>query len=100
MLMQNASTNQCQFLTVEQVIACSGLSDSTIRRWIAGGVLPHAQPGGKRSRILIAKSALERLLQTEVPVPAPVAQLPVEVKPPNPQRSGPTPKWLRSVVGN
>ena len=39
----------------------SGLSLATIRRYLKSGKLRFFQPGGKRARILIARSAVEQL---------------------------------------
>jgi len=100
MPVHNSTFDQCRFLSVEQVIAQSGLSASTVRRWIKRGVLPHAQPGGKRSRVLIPADALDRLSHAEVVSPTPTVQPLIEVQPPAPQRRGPTPRWQRSFASN
>jgi excisionase family DNA binding protein len=92
-----ANLVQRRFLSVEEMVLESGLSDSTIRRWINSGVLAHAQPAGKHSRILIPADAFDRLSRTEDLAPAPMAKTPIEAPQPKPQRRGTTPKWRQQV---
>ncbi|MDE6764246.1 MAG: helix-turn-helix domain-containing protein [Oscillospiraceae bacterium] len=55
-----------EMLTVKecsQVI--SGLSEHTVRQWVAQGLIPYIRTGkGKRGKILISKSALLKFLDS------------------------------------
>ena len=55
-----------EMLTVEecsQVI--SGLSEHTVRQWVAQGLIPYIRTGkGKRGKILISKAALLKYLNS------------------------------------
>lgn len=59
-----AQSQPLEMLTVKecsQVI--SGLSEHTVRQWIAQGLIPYIRTGkGKRGKILISKSALLKFL--------------------------------------
>jgi len=69
----------------------TGLSASTVRRFIAAKRIPVFQPGGRRCRVLIPRDALDRtsLMQptldarAERPAAAPSA----------PRIPGPAPRW-------
>lgn len=61
-----AQSQPPEMLTVKecsQVI--SGLSEHTVRQWIAQGLIPYIRTGkGKRGKILISKSALLKFLDS------------------------------------
>ena len=86
---------------VQQFADLSGLSKSTVRRYLKAGKLPHDQPGGPRCRILIPLSALpssenepasvdpesgptEEAITAEAEHPQTLERLP-----------GPKPRWAR-----
>lgn len=54
------------YLTPEEFAQVSGLSLSTVRRYLANGKLPKCQPGGPRCRVLIPRGALVQLAPSEV----------------------------------
>lgn len=54
----DASEVPKEFLSPAEFATRSGLSESTVRRRVRDGTLPHRQPGGKRSRIVIPHDAL------------------------------------------
>ena len=62
----NAQSQPLEMLTVKecsQVI--SGLSEHTVRQWVAQGLIPYIRTGkGKRGKILISKSALLKYLDS------------------------------------
>ena len=62
----NAQSQPLEMLTVKecsQVI--SGLSEHTVRQWVAQGLIPYIRMGkGKRGKILISKSALLKYLDS------------------------------------
>ena len=91
-------TTQRKFLSVEDFVVQTGISDATVRRWLKRGKLPHVQPAGRHSRILIPADALERMAKAEVvqPTPAPVTPTVTETTPPRRQR-GPAPEWMRKL---
>ena len=88
------------FLTPAEFAERTGLSLATVRRYIAAGRIPVAQPGGFRSRVLIPRDALV------LPRPAPQGQRQLAADPDrqrgssqNPANhsdrlSGPRPGWL------
>lgn len=61
-----AQSQPLEMLTVKecsQII--SGLSEHTVRQWIAQGLIPYIRTGrGKRGKILISKSALLKFLDS------------------------------------
>ena len=61
-----AQSQPLEMLTVKecsQVI--SGLSEHTVRQWVAQGLIPYIRTGkGKRGKILISKSALLKFLDS------------------------------------
>ncbi len=85
-----------EFLSPEEFHLLSGLSPATINRYLASGKLPKVQPGGKRCRVLIPRSALDALVAA-LPVPLKIAP---SVQPDRPSvrpvRSGPRARWKRS----
>ena len=95
---QLIATSQRRYISVEEMIIQSGLSASTIRRWIKRGVLPHLQPGGTHSRVLIPADALDQLKPVPVAVPTSTAQPTVEIPPTPPQRRNSSPKWRRQFA--
>ena len=62
----NAQSQPLEMLTVKecsQII--SGLSEHTVRQWVAQGLIPYIRTGkGKRGKILISKSALLKYLNS------------------------------------
>ena len=62
----NAQSQPLEMFTVKecsQVI--SGLSEHTVRQWVAQGLIPYIRTGkGKRGKILISKSALLKYLDS------------------------------------
>jgi hypothetical protein len=53
------ASQELVYCSVEEFALRSGLSVSTVRRYLKAGKLLHRQPGGPRGRILIPLSALE-----------------------------------------
>ena len=53
-----------RYLTVAEVVADLGVPESTVRYWMATGVLPYLELGqvGKRGRKLIPRDAYEEKL--------------------------------------
>ena len=62
----NVQSQPIEMLTVKecsQVI--SGLSEHTVRQWVAQGLIPYIRTGkGKRGKILISKAALLKYLSS------------------------------------
>ena len=54
------------FLRPRQIAELLGLTERTIRRWIADGTLPSVKLGGAR---LVARTTLERRLGTPLDLP-------------------------------
>ena len=89
------------FISASEFAQLSGLSPSTVGRYLKRGLLPKVQPGGPRCRVLIPRDALNTYrqdpesLETEpsgTDPEAPSASAP----PAMPVRlSGPAPRWLR-----
>jgi excisionase family DNA binding protein len=52
-------TDGAVYLRADEIAHLLGMSERTIRRWIADEVLPSTKVGGAR---LVARAALERLL--------------------------------------
>lgn len=63
---RTAQSQPLEMLTVKecsQII--SGLSEHTVRQWVAQGLIPYIRTGkGKRGKILISKSALLKFLDS------------------------------------
>ncbi len=55
-----------EMLTVKECSqVVSGLSEHTVRQWVAQGLIPYIRTGqGKRGKILISKSALLKFLDS------------------------------------
>jgi excisionase family DNA binding protein len=89
-------TTPPHYLSVEEFVAATGLSESTVRRRIKDGSLPVCQPGGRKSRLLIPRDALARPVE-----PRAAAAPPPPTRPPGPDPpslAGPRPGWvLRSA---
>lgn len=87
------------FLTLEQFVRLSGLSLSTVRRYLADGRLPKCQPGGHRCRVLIPRSALDHISPTAGPSrehcsqDTDASQQPVSSQHNSPRHHGPAPRW-------
>ena len=57
--------NQSQYVTLKQFLALHpNLNESTVRRWVRSGRLPHCQPGGPKTLILVPEDALQRMEQS------------------------------------
>lgn len=78
---------QKQYLDIDELSTLSGLSASTLRRYVRQGKIIALQPGGPGSRLLFRPDALER-----------VATLPEEtgeqVSPGHRQLPGRRPGWM------
>lgn len=88
------------YVSPAEFSSASGLSMSTVRRYLSDGRLPKAQPGGHRGRILIPLTALEILLVDHQALASEPATTTVNAtsvrapeKPPT-ALSGPQPRWL------
>ena len=88
------------YVSANEFAHLRGLFLSTVRRYLKSGLLPNAQPGGPRYRVLIPRDALDAFRRnpdavgtepedthSETPC-APHLDLPS-------RRSGPVPRWLR-----
>ena len=93
------------YITPEEFVRLSGLSLSTVRRYLADGRLPKVQPGGHRCRVLIPRNALEHPRhskdeggQATTTVNDPetsVATSPLDIGPRD--LPGPLPRWRRQA---
>ena len=54
------------FLRPRQIASLLGVTERTVRRWIADGTLPSVKLGGAR---LVARTTLERRLGTPLDLP-------------------------------
>jgi excisionase family DNA binding protein len=100
-----SDTNELRrcYVTPEEFVKLSGLSLSSVRRYLADGRLPKYQPGGHRCRVLIPRDALERLDPAQQDTPC--IQITTnetsepETMPPDDLSSrslaGPLPRWRR-----
>ncbi|MCH8044525.1 MAG: helix-turn-helix domain-containing protein [Planctomycetes bacterium] len=88
------------YLSPVEFAHLSGLSLSTVRRYLASGRLPKVQPGGRRCRVLIPRNAIEVIRDPEFSskehdvttlVDAPAISDPSS--PPPSQHRGPAPRW-------
>lgn len=79
-------------LTIQQFARQSGLSETTVRRYIRSGKLPFNQPGGPRHRIMISADALPppqaSIARADPPGRAHAHQLP----------HGPKPRWMTQSI--
>jgi hypothetical protein len=80
-----------------EVVAATGLSLATVRRYIDSGRLPSFQPGGPRCRVLIPVEALNRLAPVNTEAQASRAEgSRATTEPPYSSSKplpGPKPKW-------
>jgi excisionase family DNA binding protein len=101
--LQLSQPSSKSFLSIEEVWQVTGLSVSTVRRYVKNKRLPFAQPGGPRSRILIpisALSCLESVHETSdgtrpTDDPGPEAQAPNHEDLSRERLPGPKPQWAR-----
>lgn len=83
------------YVSPHEFVAKSGLSLATVRRYLRDGRIPSIQPGGRRCRVLIPRSALEsftvvkRASGTTKPNPSSPAKAMLSHKP----LPGPRAKW-------
>lgn len=89
----DANTSK-QFLSPHEYGRLAGLSIATVRRYLKGGRLPFAQPGGPRGRILIPLAAVT--LTVSDPAPSALRGGRAESSTQTVPLPGPTPRWLRS----
>ena len=82
-------TTPPEYLSVAEFGTLTGLSEATIRRRIKDGSLPVYQPGGRKSRLLISRSALARPAELRAPA------VPLQSPPDPPTLAGPSPGWTR-----
>ena len=82
-----------EYFSVAEFAQRTGLSETTVRRYLKKGLLPRYQPGGRRSRVLIPAAALTETREKEsAPTgsnsPPPTKEIAVTKNNP-----GPTPRW-------
>jgi hypothetical protein len=86
----------CDF---EEFARLTGLSVSTLKRRKRDGSLFYFQPGGPRSRVLIPRDAIERVLsQPKLAVNVPEKPSPAHLNTKTPRLPGPLPKWAQRVA--
>jgi excisionase family DNA binding protein len=99
--MPDPTSANCDSVSPKEFAARSGLSLSTVRRYLADGRLPSVQHGGRRCRVLIPLSILTQfsrkttaecerqpVLPKHAPALAPPTSLTAKSLP------GPAPRWL------
>jgi hypothetical protein len=99
---QGNAANEESCLAPIEFARLSGLSLSTVRRYLACGKLPKYQPGGPRCRVLIPRYVVDELLNCESRYkknqdgPTPTSnetesgnRLPIKS-----DSSGPPPRWM------
>ena len=90
---------ELEYLTPDDFAQVSGLSISTVRRYLDDDRLPKIQPGGKRCRVLIPRHALDFLKpieQQQPEVSSDEADAPANADDEQPKaapQSGPQPRW-------
>lgn len=84
--------NAVKYRTLKQMVAHSGVSDATLRRWVKEGRINAFQPGGPNSKLLFLPDALEQPVADSQPVPA------IRSEPVAPPRSGP--RWQQRHSNN
>lgn len=89
-----------QFLSPVEFARLSGLSLSTVARYLANGKLPYYQPGGKGCRVLIPRSGLQDVDVNAARKGASSERAPSSTDIPTAARqrsglAGPRPKWMR-----
>ena len=77
------------YLNIQEFARFSGLSVSTVRRLVEAGNIPFYQPGGKGTKVLLRRDALE-LTHAKSDLPG-LSQDPEAAKTPR----GPKPRWMR-----
>jgi predicted DNA-binding transcriptional regulator AlpA len=82
---------QSQFVTCSEFMAVLGISKATLNRYRRAGTVYYSQPGGKRGKVLIPRSEIERLKQA-----GPSANT---TTPKKNRLAGPRPAWLDDEVG-
>ena len=90
------------YISPAEFVSVTGISMSTVRRYLRSGQLPKIQPGGHRCRVLIPRDALESYRnQTAVPEDTAKWQPETNTKavdssgPTNaPNYRGQTPRWM------
>lgn len=60
----SSNTTDSLFISPAEFAKLSGLSLATVWRYLAAGRIPKTQPGGRRCRILIPRSALSTVNST------------------------------------
>lgn len=84
----------------EEYAHLTGLSLSTVRRYVRDQRLPSVQPGGRRCRVLIPRTALVHVSPTDQGLGAQAASastLPVQQAPSRGSKlPGPAPHWRQS----
>lgn len=85
-----------EFLSPEEFRLLSGLSPATISRYLKSGKLPKVQPGGKRCRVMIPRSALNALTASPAVTPTNAPSEQPDRPSVRPVRSGPRARWKRS----
>jgi hypothetical protein len=98
---ENVPVQGREFQSVKEFVAATGLSPSTVRRYLAQQKLPKLQFGGKRSRILIPLDATKLLdampgehrTNSAIEVDGPTT--PTNVPTERLHLSGCKPKWMR-----
>lgn len=91
-----------EFVSPADFVALSGLSLATVRRYVADGRLPSAQPGGRRCRVLIPVSALSGFVRTRptiAPQPQPKSPTTSIASRHIPKKTlpGPPPRWRSKI---
>ncbi len=77
-----------------EYVQLSGLSLSTVHRYLKSGRIPFEQPGGPRSRILIPVNALQQRPSSHDSAEEPSADAPLTSQSNQRPSSGPQPRWM------
>jgi hypothetical protein len=90
--------NEQDCVSPKDFVRLSGLSLSTVRRYLKDGRLPKFQFGGDRCRVLIPRDALTQVrsngIKNEDGTQAEPLSVPSSIPPEHaPKRSGPKPRW-------
>jgi len=93
---------QRDFVTPNEFVKLSGLSLSSVWRYLADGRLPKVQPGGHRGKVLIPRDALKMLLRaseaSELAAPSNESGKPEAtsaIEPTSRAQSGSRPHWQK-----
>jgi excisionase family DNA binding protein len=96
--MEPTTVAKQQFLSPADFARLSGLSLSTVQRYLRDGKIPYLQPAGRRGRILIPLQAFERAVHDvnalEVGASADESST-TSSSSDEPRLPGPRPKWMR-----